>query len=388
MLVMPVIIAPFIVFIFWVLGLVGPAEAKASGGTDAPGINLNLPAAVPSADSSWDKLGFYEAADKDSAKLKQLRRQDPYLNESKYKNDPLAKYGAKAKYQPYPDEALNAADEQEKKVYERISAIHREMEREPVKKDVAREKRTVELNKNNDVDRLERMMEMISDKESQEDPEMVEIQQLMESIKDIQHPERVNERLKKEEVKEKVFDVSTAPVQDELVISSVQSNRFYSMEDQPEEARANGIIAIVHEAQKIASGDLVKMRIAQPLYINNKELAANSFVYGAAKINVNRIMVHISLVQIKGEHFPVALDVIGHDGMPGIPVVGSKATLAATQTADRAAQGVNVMGADNLGAQLAGAAIQTGKQLLKKQTRVVQYQLPDGYQVQLVSGVN
>src|SRR4051812_19587067 len=109
MLVMPVIIVPFVVFIFWVLGLVGPSEAIASGPGSARGININLPAAIPSADSSWDKLHFYQQADRDSAKLRQLRRQDPYLNEEKIEQDPLKKYTAKARYQPYPDAALNAA---------------------------------------------------------------------------------------------------------------------------------------------------------------------------------------------------------------------------------------------------------------------------------------
>lgn len=388
MLVMPVIIAPFVVFIFWVLGLVGPVETKAST-AHARGININLPAAIPSNDSSWDKLHFYEAADKDSAKIKQLRRQDPYLNESKFENDSLAKYGAKTKYQPYPGEALNEADEQEKKVYERINAIHREMDREPVaRKRVEQSVRKVELNKNSEIDRLERMMEMMNDKEPQEDPEMAEIQQLMESIKDIQHPERVGERLKKEEVKQKILEVSLSGSRDEIVTASVQSNRFYSSEYQSENVQADGIIAIVHETQKVASGDLVKMRLVQSIFINNQELTANNFIYGTAKINANRMQVHIAFVQVKGEHIPVSLDVIGHDGMPGIPVIGSKAAMAAGQTADRAAQGVNVMGVDNIGAQVAGAAIQTGKQLLKKQTRVMQYQIPDGYQVQLVSGIN
>src|SRR5690606_15532340 len=106
--------------------------------------------------------------DKDSAKLKQLRRQDPYLNENKYE--------AKATFQPYPDAALHEADEQEKKVYEKISAIHQQIDRprEMNNKNTERVPRNVELNKNNDVDRLERMMEMMNDKEPQVDPEMIE----------------------------------------------------------------------------------------------------------------------------------------------------------------------------------------------------------------------
>lgn len=387
MLIMPLIIAPFAVFIFWVLGLVGPATASANT-NNAQGINMNLPAAVPSADSSWDKLHFYEAADKDSAKLKKLRRQDPYLNENKFENDPLAKYGAKATFQPYPDAALNEADDEEKKVYEKISAIHREMNRKPQKRIITRDNRVPPFNKNNEVDRLEQMMEMMNNKEPEPDPEMVEIQQLMESIKDIQHPERIGERLKKEEVKSKVFDVDLHAATDAFVPGEVQTNRFYSTDESHDMQQTNGILAVVHETQKIAVGDLVKMRLSQNIFINSHQLDKNSFIYGAAKINANRIMVHVSFVQVDGEHFPVSLDVIGHDGMPGIAVMASKAAMAASQTADRVTQGMNMAGVDNLGAQVAGAVIQTGKQLFKKQTKVVQYQVPAGYQVQLVSAVN
>lgn len=388
MLVMPVIIVPFIVFFCWVLGLVGPAESKASISNNSRGINVNLPAAVPSADSSWDKLHFYEQADKDSAKLRQLRKQDPYLNENKTDTDPFAQYGSEATFQPYPDEALHEADEQEKKVYERISAIQREINR-PVKRKIKIEStgHAVEVNKNNDVDRLERMMEMMNSREPEADPEMIEIQQLMENIKDIQHPERVSERMKQTEVKANVFEVKLS--RDEIIASEVHMNRFYSMNDNYDDSEpSSGIFAVVHETQKITTGDLVKMRLAQNIFINNHEVPANNFIYGAAKIQGGRVLVHVSVVQINGEHFPVSMDVTGRDGMPGIPIFSSKASLAATQTADRASQGINLAGADNFGAQLAGAAIQTGKQLLKKQTRVVHYQIPEGYQVQLINSSN
>lgn len=380
MLVMPVIVAPFIVFIFWVLGLVGPAEAKAFHRAGARGINLNLPAAIPTADSSWDKLQFYAQADKDSAKLRQLRRQDPYLNEGKY--------GAKAKYQPYPDEALNEADEQEKKVYEKIGEIHRQLEARPAgKKKIVRGEAVTGFNKNNDVDRLERMMQMMNNREPEDDPEIVQIRQLMDSIKDIQHPERVSERMKKEEIRPKVYDVALTA--EPISPVSIQGNRFYSMDDSRSEVTVQPIAAVVHEEQKVSTGDLIKLRLSQNVFVNNVQVPENNFVYGVAKVNGNRILVHVSFMQSGPQHFAVSLDVLGQDGMPGIPVQASKAAMAAAQTADRSAQGVNILSVDHsLGAQVAGAAIQTGKQLLKKQTKVVRYTIPPGYEVQLVSGVN
>lgn len=384
MLVMPVIIVPFIVFIFWVLGLVGPAEAVAAGRSAARGININLPAAIPGSDSSWDKLRFYEQADKDSAKLRQLRRQDPYLNEEKFEHDPLKKYGAKARYQPYPDGALNEADEEEKKVYQKIGEIHRQLERKPAPKKTKRTDRTVDINQHKDVDRLEHMMTLIHDREQEEDPEMVQIKELMESIKDIQHPERLSERLQQPAIKPKVFEVKSSPSSEGIASASVQGNRFYSIDQPAAGIVAHDMAAVVHEEQLIATGDLVKMRLLQNIFVNDAQLAENSFVYGAAKMNGNRMLVHVSFVQVQGQHYPVSLEVIGHDGLPGIPVHASSAAIAAGQTADRTTQGVSIMSVDHsLGAQVAGAAIQTGKKLLKRQTKLVRYTIPAGYEVQL-----
>lgn len=389
MLVMPLIVAPFIVFLFWVLGLVGPADARASGALAARGLNLNLPAAVPSADSSWDKLRFYEQADKDSAKLRQLRKQDPYLNENKLERDPLRKYGAKNSYQPYPDAALNEADEQERKVYEKIGEIHRQLAEKPaVKKKSEPVTRPVAF-ENKEVDRLERMMEMMNKKDVEEDPEMQQIRELMEGIKDIQHPERVSERMRNVEAKPKLFEVKTSPVSHAIPMASVQGNRFYSMNDVENDVPVQDIAAVVHEEQTVATGDLIKLRLTQKVFINNAELSENHFVFGMAKITGNRIMVHVAYVQVQGKHYPVSLDAIGSDGLPGIPVHASAGAMAGVQTIDRSAQGLNMMSVDHsLGAQVAGAVIQTGKQLLKKQTKVVRYTIPAGYEVQLVSGVN
>jgi conjugative transposon TraM protein len=385
MLILPLIVTPFIVFICWILGIVGPAEVAAQHG-DVTGLNLNLPAPVPAGDSSWDKLKFYEQADKDSARLRKLQKQDPYFNKRKTIDDLLKKPERTFDRQPFTGETMHEADEQEKRVYEKISAIHREIERPAPRPKPVIKRPQVQVDEGQ-VERLERMMHMMNNKEAQEDPEMRQIRELIENIKDIQHPERVSERMTKEEVKPKVFDVVLK--RDAVLAVSVQGNRFYSMDDQRGEVAVQAITAVVHEEQSVASGDLIKLRLSQKVFVNNAELQENNFVYGIAKINGNRMLVHVSFMQTGAQHFPVALDVIGHDGMPGIPVQGSKAAMAAAQTADRSAQGVNILSVDHsLGAQLAGAAIQSGKQLLKKQTKVVRYTIPAGYAVQLVNGVN
>lgn len=387
LLVLPVIVTPFLVFVVWVLGLVGPAEALAQE-TRSRGLNMNLPAAVPSADSTWDKLKFYEQADKDSAQLRKLRQQDPYFKKRRSVDELLnSSSSSRLKYQPYPDEALRSADEEEKKVYEKISAIHREMDKpSPRRKPVVARPiplRQVDAMGNTDVDRLEHMMRVMNNKEPEEDPEMQQINAMIEKIMDIQHPERVSERMKKEEVRGEVYEVTTQP--QPLLMANVSTNRFYSMDNTADANVTQQMIsAVVHETQTVGSGDLMKMRLTQSLFVNGFEVMENQIVYGQVKTNGNRMQVHIPVVPVNGKYLPVSMDVIGHDGLAGIPVTIPKTADAASDVANKSAQALNLSALDpSLGAQVAGAVLQTGKSLLKKQTKTVRYTVPAGYSVGL-----
>lgn len=379
LLIMPLIVIPFIVFFLWVLGIVGPAEVNAQNNTLAQGINTSLPAAVPVEDSSWNKMRFYEQADKDSARMRQLQRQDPYLNKRKSAGDPLAKYSAKNNYQPYPEAPIHAADEQEKKVYEQISQIHRELEKPQRKKEILRAApaRASAIEKNQ-VDRLERMMEAMNTKDTEVDPEMQQINALMEKIMDVQHPERVKERMEKEEIKPSAKIVSLIPPTEEVM---VQTNRFYSLDDK---AKQTAIEAVVHETQLVGSGDVVKLRLAQSLFVSGQGIKANEFIYGQAKLNGNRLLITIPFIDVNDVSNAVALEVIGADGMKGIAIHNAPVNEAINNAASRSAQGLNMNMLDNsIGAQVAGAVMKSGKSLIKKQTKNIQYTLPAGYTVRL-----
>jgi conjugative transposon TraM protein len=386
LLVLPLIVAPFLVFICWILGIVGPAEARASDGAFTRGINVSLPAAMPSADSSWDKLRFYEQADKDSAKLVQWRRLDPYLQAEA---EPLRPHATEARYRPYSSRALNQADEEERKAYERINAIHAQLERPTVRVQRAAPVSPPVSVDGANVDRLERMMQAMQADKPAEDPEVAQLQQLLQSIQDVQHPERVSERLRASEQPQKVFNVSVAPQRESSPEVPAAGNRFYSMDDRTDEVTAGGISAVVHETQSVGTGDLVRLRLTQNVLVKDVPLPENNFLYGAAKIEGNRLLVHVSFVVVNGGRLPVSLDVVGADGLTGIPLHASAAATVGSETADRTTQGLSLGGIPHsFGAQVADAVVQTGKQLLKKQTKPVRYTVPAGYVVQLVNNIN
>ena len=75
--VFPFLILPFLALGFYALGggkLDGSKKAQ-----DAHGLNLQLPGAVSKEDKNADKLSLYEKAKRDSEKLMQQMRNDPYF---------------------------------------------------------------------------------------------------------------------------------------------------------------------------------------------------------------------------------------------------------------------------------------------------------------------
>jgi len=68
---------------FWALGG-GKAAHAQEAATQVQGLNMQLPGAKLKNDSAENKLSFYEQAEADSLKFKQLRKDDPY-----YKADSL-----------------------------------------------------------------------------------------------------------------------------------------------------------------------------------------------------------------------------------------------------------------------------------------------------------
>ena len=72
---MPVLVIPFITLAFYALG--GGSAVQASATEHKDGLNMKVPDARLKTDET-DKLGFYLQADKDSSKMKEWIKSDPY----------------------------------------------------------------------------------------------------------------------------------------------------------------------------------------------------------------------------------------------------------------------------------------------------------------------
>ncbi|MBF9252128.1 conjugative transposon protein TraM [Pontibacter sp. 172403-2] len=416
--VLPLLVLPFITLMFWAMG--GGKVSNAGAQQAQQGFNMNLPDAYLKEDKPLDKMSYYEQAARDSAKMKELMKNDPYYNNQTSSNTDegnvydnsvsLPQYGNNSnsgglKTSPYSGGAYN--DPNEAKVYQKLEQLNKVLNNTNATEIKSEDHSTISRSGNasintEDVDRLEQMMQTMSQPDG-EDPEMQQLNGMLEKILDIQHPDRVQERLRQtsEARKGEVFAVSapgnktTVSLLDNSHLAETgynsnipilnQSNAFYSLNDIAAlNNLQNAIEAVIHETQTVVNGSTVKLRLVNDIYINGVLIPKDNFLFGTASLNGERLSIKINSIRFQNSLFPVELSVYDMDGMDGIYIPGAITRDVAKQSADRAFQGFGMTTLDpSLGAQVASAGIETARSLLSKKVKLIKVTIKAGYQVLL-----
>lgn len=116
--------------------------------------------------------------------------------------------------------------------------------------------------------------------------------------------------------------------------------------------------------QTLISGSTVKIKLDEPININNIIVPKNSFVYGKAVITKDRLEIQINSIRYKDYLFPVKLRVYDYDGLSGIHIPGSIERKLAKQEASRSISGMDFT-TFALDQDLKDRAIQSGTNLAK-----------------------
>jgi conjugative transposon TraM protein len=405
---LPLLVLPFTTLLFWALGGGKGNDAQAGQPSVKGGLNMQLPDAYLKDDKSLTKLSYYEKAASDSQKLEEQLKNDPfYLGHEKKNTEGLHQNSdtdlLSLKYKQNISTAntgLNTSpnnrssnDPNEAKVYEKLAELNRAMNGTTLQ--TTRNKGYSTTRGNNqasvnsaDIDRLEGIMNMTKNSDNDEDPELKQLNGMMEKILDIQHPERVKKKTKQtsSEAKGQVLPVSANNTDDNtsLLLSNnnvslrdtfrnnePSGNGFFSLVDDldnmPEQA--NAIQAVIHETVTLVEGATVKLRLQNDISVNNGE----------------RLNIKISSLRYKSSLFPVQLSVFDMDGMEGVYVPGAITRDVAKNSADRAIQGIGITTLDpSLSAQAASAGIEAAKTLLSRKAKLIKVILKAGYQVLLL----
>jgi conjugative transposon TraM protein len=398
---LPVLVIPFMTMFFWALG--GGKGVVAAKATETIGLNMKLPDARFNDEelNAWDKLSLYQKARRDSLKVSQAKKSDPYFRLTTLKvNQDTSKRNTKSasgSVNTSLGERKEPLDETEAKVYKKLNELQKEIDK-PVSKSKAKANKVSKPEASSaafqsDVDRLESMMLMMQN-DPREDKEMEEINNVLNKILDVQHPDRVKERMSlNEKQNDNSLPAEPGHKEDEISLlggyrsinslPGMDENRFYGMDESVSAAtETNAIRAEIYGNQNLVSGSNIKMELLQDINISGVRIPKNHFVYGVCSLNGERLTIKVSSIQYDNSIFPVSLTVYDIDGLEGIHVPGAIARDAAKKSSNQAIQDIQLSTLDpSLEVQAASAGIEAAKGMLSKKTRLIQVSVKAGYRV-------
>ncbi len=382
MLVLPLIILPFLVILFIILGG-GKDPSTGLSGKPATGLNTHLPDAHFKKGTDKSKLSLYEEANKDSAILKEKIRNDPYYL-----------------YEPHDSaETVHArpgeVDQNETKIMDKLAQLKAVLHgKDEVTEPVIHSRNPDAVySVKNPESAFSKMNSSTS-----HNPEIDQLNSMLDKVMAIQHPEMMRDSMSRiaKSKDESAFhvDLSRTPENAETfgsgpegsAMALAEINRFYDLaSDQTvENAYDNGIEAVVPETQVLVSGSTIKLRILSDIRINGHLIMKDQYVYGITILSGERLKIQFSSIRSGNIILPVSLEAYDLDGLAGVFIPGSINREVAKQSGDQVIGAIGLTSLDpSIGAQAAGAGIQAAKSLIGKKVKLMKVTIKAGYRVLL-----
>ena len=362
-------------------------------GDNAPatvqGLNKQLPPAVLKSDKGVDKLAFYKQVDADSVRAASQRRADStVLGAGISTRGPAA--GVDSNVQRVNQQL--AALKQTLSQAETMSGYRLATTTPTPTLPPRSENRFA----NPEAERLEHLMRIMKESTSGGNPEMRQLDTVLNKLLAVQHPGK--------HFKE-VTPLDTAGASAALPVHTlvageavtgwkqepVKGNRFYDLESSSgeEEPMGTAIEAIIPETQTLVSGAIIRLELGTELIIKGQHIPKGTTLYGIARLSNERLLVSIHSIRCRDQVYPVSLEVLDQDGLAGIYEPGSVDRDAVRESG---ADGIGSLGpsldVNSVGAQAANAGIQLAKNLAAKKIRLIKVTVKAGYRVFLQDASN
>ena len=92
-----------------------------------------------------------------------------------------------------------------------------------------------------------------------------------------------------------------------------------------QESTGNLIQAEIYETTIVLDGNRVKLRLLEKTWINGIQIPENTFVYGICKVSNERLHITVTQLPVENDFLPVELAIHDLDGMAGLYVPGNAA---------------------------------------------------------------
>jgi conjugative transposon TraM protein len=411
LLVLPLLVIPFLTLVFYALGGGGTLGPPAGYNGDKSSLNVRLPDPHLKKGKEKDKLGLYEQAGRDSAKLLETMKNDPYYKLERHLEDspefsssPLKQADSRGLLKngsSYPglnpttgrpdsltgDEKLVRKLEELKKALDNKGTPLRETGGSPFSTDRS-------ASSGNQATQLEKMIRAINSRGGS-DPEMEKIGKILDQVERIQHPEKYTDSQENKangapaafEVRARNTDDPVSILENGMDPAPEIHNGFYGFSSDPDQetiAVHHGIRAVVDGSRVLVSGEIIRLRILDNITIGGIAVPGETTASGVATLSNERLKVQIRSIAYLGNILPVSLELYDLDGLPGIYIPGSMTREVSKETADQAISTLGLASLDpTIGAQAASAGIQAARTLLRKKIKLVRVTVKEGYLVLL-----
>ncbi|EHQ27529.1 conjugative transposon protein TraM [Mucilaginibacter paludis] len=337
LLVLPLLILPFMTMAFWALG--GGKGGANEQAAHYKGINTDLPEAKFNKDQPQDKLSLYDQAARDS------------VTATSHSANPV--FTLKQDSSRSVLQGQSTADANEVKLSQKLAQLKQEINKAPEPMVTANQvtaPKQQPVTNTADVDRLENLMKNMNTKNG-DDPEMKQLEGMIDKIIQIQHPEMVAAQLQQQGKQAK-------PATDSLF---------------------KAIPAMIDGNQNVAQGSAVKLRLQDTVTLKGITLPKGFNLYGNCAITNQRLLLQIKSIRLGTSIIPVDLTVYYTDGMPGLPAPEAELADAGGNGAANAVQSMEFLPYDqSLTTQVASAGISAAKTLFSKKVKRIRVKLKDG----------
>lgn len=406
LLMLPIIILPFLIFLSWSLG-VGKEDPAPLSNDMGQGLLSSLPELGEQKKNELSKLDQYDLAQRDAQKLQELIRNDPYhisgdpmeIREGIGAGQQQDEYAA---FSPVHPEQDNFASEQ---IYKKLAELQKELEapQTMVNPGYTAESPQFSLHEHdNSVDaghlhELQQMLMGTSEEDTQEERELGELNNMLDKVLDIQHPQRVSNQLKE------LNDRQTSqalPLQvlggsggiTRLLASGGQAAHeqgivgFYTLPDTQITTvlQDNAVLAAVHGKQELTNGSTVRLRLLQQVSIGGLDIPKDHLLFAEVRLSGERLEMKISNIRYGHSLLPVDLQVYDLDGIRGVHIPGSITRDGMKESADRSLQRLGLSALDpSWETKAASMGMEAAKNLLSKKIKQPKVTLPMDYRILL-----
>ncbi len=411
LLVLPLFFLPFIILLFYSLG---GGRGKAGAAEKPKGLNTDLPSAQI-VSKPVDKLSIYKQADDDSARKSEKPLFDPYAGAATgmlpAADDPksLSPYDVNQAAARLTRQSGGSLEQNEARAQQKLDALQSALNRQAA---IAPTPLTPDQGQASGSGQSYAGLPALHlpDRPSTDQPqdsELLLLNEMLNKALDVQHPERVKERLKTESESHPTAIFSVTNKEPEVLdewntvmptkkdsgrIASIQkavpgTGRFFELDESGDSPAQNAVKAVVHETQLLVSGATIKLRLEDETYIHGQLIPAGTFVYGTCELTGERLKVAIDKIVYGPSIYPVSLKVYDTDGLEGIRIPGSISRDAAKQGTDQALQSIQLAEMNpSLSAQAAASGVETLKNLLQRKVKLIKVTVKADHPVLLLQG--